>query len=157
MEYSFAPVIGEDSKILILGSLPGVRSLAAARYYAHPQNRFWKIVYGAWAKSPDDDFDARYKFILEHGLALWDVIKCARREGSSDGSIRDESPNDVPALLASHPNVVKIIFNGGCAFAKYKKYFGEPKLEYARLLSTSPACAGRDTEREAMWRSALRS
>ena len=156
MEHSFAPLIAENSKILILGSLPGVRSLEAARYYAHPQNRFWKIVYGAWGETPDEDFDARYNYLLARGLALWDVIKCARREGSADGNIRDESPNDIPALLASHPNIVRIIFNGGYAFAKYKKYFGEPKMEYRRLLSTSPACAGRDAEREAMWRKALR-
>ncbi|WP_158096068.1 DNA-deoxyinosine glycosylase [Cloacibacillus sp. An23] len=156
MKYSFGPLINENSKILILGSLPGVRSLAESRYYAHPQNKFWKIIYGAWGLTPDADFDARYGFILAHGLALWDVIKCARREGSADGSIRDETPNDVPALLATHPAVSLIIFNGGFAFAKYKKYFGLPKIEYRKMLSTSPACAGRDKEREEMWRAALR-
>ncbi|HIT04613.1 MAG TPA: DNA-deoxyinosine glycosylase, partial [Candidatus Caccocola faecipullorum] len=92
MEYSFGPLIDENSKILILGSLPGVRSLAEARYYAHPQNKFWKIIYGAWGKTPDACFDARYRFILARGLALWDVVKCAEREGSADGSIRNETP-----------------------------------------------------------------
>ncbi len=155
MEYSFGPLIDENSKILILGSLPGVRSLAEARYYAHPQNKFWKIIYGAWGETPDEDFDARYRFILAHGLALWDVVKCAEREGSADGSIRNETPNDIPALLAAHPNVRRIIFNGGFAFAKYKKYFGAPTIDYRKVLSTSPACAGRDREREEMWMEAL--
>ena len=155
MEYSFGPLADKNSKILILGSLPGVRSLAEARYYAHPQNKFWKIIYGAWGRTPDADFDARYSFILEHGLALWDVIKCARRKGSADGNIRDEIPNDVPALLAAHPNIRRIIFNGGFAFSKYKKYFGIPQIDYRRVLSTSPTCAGRDREREDMWRDAL--
>ena len=90
-----------------------------------------------------------------HGLALWDVVKCAEREGSADGSIRNETPNDVPALLAAHPNVRRIIFNGGFAFAKYQKYFGAPTIEYRKVLSTSPACAGRDREREEMWMEAL--
>ena len=132
-----------------------VRSLAEARYYAHPQNKFWKIIYGAWGLTPDADFDARYRFILAHGLALWDVVKCAEREGSADGSIRNETPNDIPALLAAHPNIRRIIFNGGFAFAKYKKYFGEPAIDYRKVLSTSPACAGRDREREEMWMEAL--
>ena len=155
MEYSFGPLIDENSKILILGSLPGVRSLAEARYYAHPQNKFWKIIYGAWGETPDAGFDARYRFILAHGLALWDVVKCAEREGSADGSIRNETPNDIPALLAAHPDIRRIIFNGGFAFAKYKKYFGAPAIDYRKVLSTSPACAGRDMEREEMWMEAL--
>lgn len=156
MEESFAPLIGEKSKILILGSLPGVRSIAAARYYAHPRNSFWKIIYGAWGKSPEADFDARYRFILSHGLALWDVVKRARRDGSADSAIRDETPNDIPALLSAYPSIRRVIFNGGFAFAKYKKYFGTPPVDFRKVLSTSPACAGRDEEREAMWREALR-
>ncbi len=155
MEYSFDPLIDGNSKILILGSLPSVRSLAAARYYAHPQNRFWKIIYGAWGETPDADFGARYRFILAHGLALWDVVKCANREGSADGNIRDEIPNDIPALLSARPNIGRLIFNGGFAFNKYKKYFGEPKIAYRKVLSTSPACAGRDMERKKMWMEAL--
>lgn len=155
MEYSFGPLICESSKILILGSLPGVRSLAEGRYYAHPRNLFWPLIYGQWQMKPPESFDERYRFILEHELALWDVIGCARREGSLDGNIRDERPNDIPSLLRGHPSLSLILFNGAYAFAKYKKYFGEPDISYRKLLSTSPACAGRDREREQMWRGAL--
>ena len=98
----------------------------------------------------------RYEYILRRRLALWDVVKCAARDGSSDGKIKDETPNEIPTLLESHPGVSLILFNGGCAFAKYGKYFGAPLLPYRKLLSTSPACAGRDEERRRMWHEALR-
>lgn len=156
MKYSFAPIIDGGSRVLILGSLPGDRSLADARYYAHPRNAFWRIVYGFWGETPPDDFGARYEYILRRRLALWDVVKCAARDGSSDGKIKDETPSEIPALLESHPGVSLILFNGGCAFAKYGKYFGAPRLPYRKLLSTSPACAGRDEERRRMWHEALR-
>ncbi|MCQ4763564.1 DNA-deoxyinosine glycosylase [Cloacibacillus evryensis] len=156
MKYSFGPVINDSSRTLILGSLPGEKSLAMSSYYAHPQNHFWKILYRVFGETMPDSFQERYDFILRRRLALWDTIKCARRAGSLDGKIRDEEPNDVPSLLALHPNISLILFNGACAFAKYKKYFGEPARHYRRMLSTSPACAGRNDERYRMWEEALR-
>ncbi|MCF0247798.1 MAG: DNA-deoxyinosine glycosylase [Synergistes sp.] len=155
MKYSFAPLIDDNSITLILGSLPGERSLETGRYYAHPQNYFWKILYEVYREPMPGSFDMRYEFILRHNLALWDSVKCARRVGSLDGNIRDEEPNDIPALTAMHPKLSLIVFNGAAAFAKYKKHFGEPNLPYRRLLSTSPACAGRNAERFRMWREAL--
>lgn len=157
MKYSFAPLAGENSKILILGSLPGEKSLQMSRYYAHPHNHFWKTLYKIYGQTMPDDFDARYNFILEHNLALWDTIKCAKRDGSLDGKIRCETPNDIPGLLKSHPQIALILFNGACSFNKYKKHFGEPSLPYHKMLSTSPACAGRDEERFLMWRQAILS
>ena len=156
MKYSFGPVINDSSRTLILGSLPGEKSLAMSSYYAHPQNHFWKILYRVFGETMPDSFQERYDFILRGLLALWDTLKCARRAGSLDGKIRDEEPNDVPSLLALHPNISLILFNGACAFAKYKKYFGEPARHYRRMLSTSPACAGRNDERYRMWEEALR-
>ncbi len=156
MKYSFGPVINDGSRILILGSLPGERSLAMSRYYAHPQNHFWKILYAVFGETMPASFEERYDFILRRRLALWDTIKRARRDGSLDGKIRDEEPNDIPSLLAAHPNLSLILFNGACSFAKYKKYFGEPPIPYQKMLSTSPACAGRDEERYLMWEEALR-
>ena len=157
MKYSFRPVVDENSRILILGSLPGERSLAEARYYAHPQNHFWKILYDFYGEDPAADFDSRYAFILRHRLALWDTVKCAFREGSLDGKIRGEVPNDIPALLREFQNIRLIIFNGACSFAKYKKHFGVPELPFRKLLSTSPACAGRNEERKKLWAEALSS
>lgn len=156
MKFSFGPIINERSRTIILGSLPGEASLAMGRYYAHPQNSFWKILYGIYGETPPESFDERYSFILRKELALWDVIKCAQRKGSLDGNIKDEEPNDIPSMLSQYPNISLIIFNGGCAFAKYKKYFGEPPMPYLRMLSTSPACAGRDAEKFAAWEKALK-
>lgn len=155
MKYSFAPIIDGGSRILILGSLPGDRSIADARYYAHPRNAFWKIVYGFWGETPPESFDMRYEYILRRELALWDVIDHASRQGSSDGRIKDETFNDIPGLLASYPGISLILFNGACAFLKYSRHFGAPEVPYRRLLSTSPACACRDDERRRMWHEAL--
>lgn len=155
MEHSFAPIEDENSRVLILGSLPGVKSLEEQQYYAHPQNRFWKIMSEMLGEEPTQDYNARCAMMLRHGIALWDVVKCADREGSSDGNIKNQEPNDIPSLLAKRPAISFIIFNGGFAFRAYKKFFGEPRLPYARMLSTSPACAGRDAERQAMWEEAL--
>ncbi|MBQ9882151.1 MAG: DNA-deoxyinosine glycosylase [Synergistes sp.] len=155
MKYSFAPVIDSGSRVLILGSLPGDRSIADARYYAHPRNAFWKTIYGFWGETPPESFDMRYEYILRRKLALWDVISHASRQGSSDGKIRDETFNDIPGLLASYRGISLILFNGAYAFLKYSRHFGTPAIPYRRLLSTSPACAGRDAERLKMWHEAL--
>ena len=155
MKYSFAPIADGGSRILILGSLPGDRSIADARYYAHPRNAFWKIVYGFWGETPPENFDLRYEYILRRKLALWDVIDHASRQGSSDGRIKDETYNDIPGLLAAYPGISLILFNGACAFLKYSRHFGTPEIPCRRLLSTSPACAGRDDERRRMWHEAL--
>ena len=155
MEYSFAPLIEDSSKILILGSLPGVRSLEEQQYYAHPMNKFWGIMYSEYTETFSCDYERRCRLLADNGVALWDVIRCAERTGSLDGNIRMGEPNDIPKLLATHPNIGRILFNGGCAFSTYKKYFGQPKVSFVQLLSTSPACAGRDRERLAMWRDAL--
>lgn len=157
MKYSFGPLIDDRSRILILGSLPGEKSLQMSRYYAHPHNLFWKNLYMIFSEEMPQNFDERYKFILKHRLALWDTIKCAKRDGSLDGKIRDEEPNDIPALLARFPGIGLILFNGACSYQKFKKYFGEPEIPWRRMLSTSPACAGRNNEKFEMWKDAIMS
>lgn len=155
MEYSFAPLINDNAKILILGSLPGVRSLEEQQYYAHPMNKFWRIMFDVYSRPFSYSYDVRCQLLLDHGAALWDVIKCADREGSLDGNIKNRTPNDIPGLLSRHQDISKILFNGGCAFTTYKKFWGLPRINHVRLLSTSPACAGRDSARFEMWRRAL--
>lgn len=154
---SFAMIADSRSRLLILGSLPGGASLAAHRYYAHPRNAFWPIVYAAFGETPDESFDARYAFALSRGIALWDVIARAYRDGSLDSKIRAEEPNDIPALLRERPSIESIIFNGATARAKYEKFFGAPTIPSTQLLSTSPAVAGRDGERRESWIAAIRS
>ena len=147
VEYSFQPIIDKRSKVLILGSLPGVRSLRENEYYANGQNSFWKIMFSVFVMPYSSDYRTKIGLLAENRIALWDVIKSAERTGSSDSSIRTAIPNDVPGLLKGYPAISSIIFNGGFAFRSYRNYFGKPHLPHTTLLSTSPACAGRDRER----------
>ena len=156
MECSFKPIIDKRSKVLILGSLPGVRSLRENEYYANRQNSFWKIMFSLFERPYSSDYRIKIGLLTDNRIALWDVINSAERTGSSDSSIRSAIPNDVPGLLKEYSAVSSIIFNGGFAFRSYSKYFGKPHLPYASLLSTSPACAGRDREKTGMWEMAVR-
>ena len=156
VEYSFQPIIDKRSKVLILGSLPGVRSLRENEYYANGQNSFWKIMFSVFVMPYSSDYRTKIGLLAENRIALWDVIKSAERTGSSDSSIRTAIPNDVPGLLKGYPAISSIIFNGGCAFRSYRNYFGKPHLPHTTLLSTSPACAGRDREKTDMWERAVR-
>lgn len=157
MERSFAPLVNEDSRILILGSLPGAESLRAGQYYAYQYNHFWKIIFeilnDGWELT---DYGEKCALLLRGGLALWDVAESAEREGSLDSRIKNLEPNDIPGLLKRYANIRFLIFNGGFAFSAYKKSFGKPTLPYEKVLSTSPACAGRFDEKLALWRGAVK-
>lgn len=155
MKYSFAPLIEKNSRVLMLGSLPGAASLAAGRYYAHRYNHFWPIICEVLGKHQPDGYEARCALLLSGGLALWDVARAARREGSLDSRIKKLEPNDIPALLKKFRSLGFIIFNGGFALTAYKKHFGTPPLPYRKVLSSSPACAGRYGEKLAMWKEAV--
>ena len=113
---SFPPVVDARTRLLICGSLPGDRSLAARRYYAHPQNQFWRLLSPvAGVDLPARDYDARLAALLAARIGLWDVVASATRAGSSDAAIRDHAVNDLPALAATLPNLRAIAFNGGTA------------------------------------------
>lgn len=156
MKRSFAPLINEDSRVLILGSLPGAESLRAGQYYAYRYNHFWKIIFAILNGGEElTDYGEKCALLLRGGLALWDVAESAEREGSLDSRIKNLKPNDIPGLLPRYADIRFLIFNGGFAFAAYKKYFGTPLLPYEKVLSTSPACAGRFDEKLAMWRAAI--
>lgn len=156
MKKSFAPLIGVGSKILILGSLPGAKSLEMGQYYAYKYNHFWPIMFTLFGGKESALYNDKCILLLKNGVALWDVAKSAERAGSLDSQIKNLLPNDVPALLRSYPNIGFLIFNGGFSFSAYKKYFGAPSLLYAKVLSTSPACAGRFDEKLEMWREAVK-
>ena len=102
-----------------------------------------------------NDYKSKCSLLLAHRIALWDVLKCADRTGSSDSNIKNQVPNDIPGLLSNYPNIKFILFNGNFSLTCFKKYFGEPVLPYSLLLSTSPALAGRDKERFEMWKKAV--
>lgn len=142
---SFSPIINHQSKILILGSMPGVKSLEKQQYYAHPQNRFWKLIglLCNYNNLSDLEYDNKLNILLNNKLALWDVIKSCERKGSMDSDILNESPNNFDLLLKKYPNIEKICFNGNKAYTSFKKYFPEFLLNYNYFVlpSTSPANA----------------
>lgn len=155
MKKSFGAVCNGRSKVLILGSLPGAKSLEMCEYYAHPSNHFWPIMFWIFGREPVSDYGEKLKFLLSKRIALWDVVARAEREGSLDGNIRNYECNDIPGLLSERPNIGFIIFNGGFSERTFKRRFGPPPLPNVRVLSTSPACAGRYEEKKRTWKEAV--
>ena len=142
---SFKPSIDNNSKILILGSMPGVKSLEEQQYYAHPQNRFWKVI-GCICnepKIPELNYEIKLKTLLNNNIALWDTLKSCKREGSLDSDIQNEAPNDIRKLLKKYPNIKMICLNGNKSYSAFKKYFPDLLEKYTcyKLPSTSPANA----------------
>ena len=150
------PVLDANTRVLVLGSFPGVASLRAQQYYGHPQNAFWKILGALWgmplATAP---YPERVQALLDHGLGVWDVYASCTREGSLDTAIRDATLNDFAAVLRSCPGLQAIAHNGGESFrhARHTQALGLP---VHRLPSTSPANASWSFERKlAAWREVL--
>ena len=142
---SFKPSVDNNSKILILGSMPGVKSLEEQQYYAHPQNRFWKVMASVCNEPKLHEFDyaLKLKTLLKNNIALWDTFKTCKRDGSLDSDIQNETPNDIRKLLKKYPNIKTICLNGNKSYFAFKKYFPDlsDKYNYNKLPSTSPANA----------------
>lgn len=137
---SFAPVIRSDARLLVCGSLPGARSLAAGRYYAHPQNQFWRLIGAVIDRDlPAMGYEQRLQALLEHGIGLWDVVASAVRAGSLDGAIRDAAPHDLPALIRAHTGLRAVAFNGGTAARIGRRLTGDLGVAAIDLPSSSPA------------------
>ncbi|THV56285.1 DNA-deoxyinosine glycosylase [Chryseobacterium candidae] len=136
---SFPPLIDIQSEILILGSVPGVKSLEKQQYYAHPQNKFWKIIFELLNEEFTEDYSQRIATIKKHHIALWDVIDSCERKGSLDSEIRNEEANQIEELLEEYPNVRAIFCNGGKSYKNLLKLLGKNyKLPIFLLPSTSP-------------------
>ena len=141
------PVVGEGTRVLLLGSFPGVASLRAGQYYGHPQNHFWRILAALWPAHPlpgREDYAARCDWLLARGLGLWDVYAACEREGSLDTSIRNARVNDFRGLLARAPRLAAIAHNGSESFRHAKAVragLGRDDIPSLRLPSTSPANA----------------
>ena len=145
--HSFEPVYDKDSEILILGTLPSVKSRENNFYYGHKQNRFWKVLATLLKEPVPETIEEKKAMLLAHRVALWDVIQSCEIEGSSDASIRDVVPNDLTRILNT-ADIRAIYTNGGKAHELYGKYI-EPVNGIAaqKLPSTSPANAGYSLER----------
>jgi hypoxanthine-DNA glycosylase len=141
MKYSFLPVVNEECVALILGTMPGEESLRQQKYYANPRNHFWKLIYAQYEKEPHKNYEERKFFLLNHKIALWDVLYSAQREGSLDMDIKNGVVNDFAEFFCKYPNIKYIFLNGGKAEELFKKHFSDiyKKIWHKRLPSSSPA------------------
>lgn len=147
IERNFGPVYNADSKILILGSFPSVRSRAAAFYYGHPQNRFWPLMGRILGCDIPPDTEARKALMLEKGIALWDTIEACDIIGSSDSSIRNVVPVDIMRILST-AEIQEIYCNGNTSFRLFMKYLNPVCGRTPAVLpSTSPANAAYSLDR----------
>jgi len=151
---SFPPIVTPATRLLLLGSLPGEASLRAERYYAYPQNQFWKLA-GAVIGREDlagFDYELRLDLLRAAGVGLWDVVADAVRPGSLDGAIRDHRPNDLAALIESLPALRAIGFNGGTAARLGRRMIGAPAgIALVDLPSSSPAYTLPFAEKRRRW------
>ncbi len=157
MKFSMPPVINKDCKILILGSLPGEKSLQLQEYYAHPQNQFWKIMSCILNELMPQTYQLKKQMLLQNKIGLWDVVYSARRDNSSlDSKIKNVTPNDLDSLLREHENIQRILLNGNKVSSLFKKYFNHIEIESISVPSTSPAYASMNIETKMkLWRNAV--
>jgi len=145
------PLLGVHTRLLVLGSFPGVASLRAQQYYGHPRNQFWKITATLLSPHASDvlamPYAERARWLLGQGVGLWDVYAACEREGSLDTNIQNAQPNDFQSLRARCPALVAIAHNGGESF-KHAKLTRALGLPVHRLPSTSPANASWSFERQ---------
>ena len=134
----FEPVWDENSRLLVLGSFPSVKSRAQGFYYGNPQNKFWKTLAHFFGADEPKNPEARRAFVLEHGIALWDVVKRCSIVGSSDASIAEVELAELPELI-KNSKISAIFCNGGKSYELLSKYFPELLPMTRKLPSTSPA------------------
>ena len=139
----FEPILGENPKVLILGSMPSVKSLENNEYYGHGRNQFWRIMGDLFGFDRHDPYDHRRQVIISKGIAVWDVLESCERKGSLDKDIREAAYNDIPGLLKRYPTISHVVLNGGKARDVFKKHFSDYRegIEIHAFYSTSPANA----------------
>jgi len=137
--FSFPPIANENSKVLILGTMPGVDSLRFNEYYAHQRNAFWKILFTLFNQPITNDYETKKQLLLNNNIALWDVLKTCSREGSLDANIQAEEPNELTQFVSGQNNLNHIFFNGNKACDYFFKYNKQISIPYKILPSTSPA------------------
>lgn len=160
----FPPVEPRRARTLILGTLPSAESIRRGQYYAHPRNAFWPIMGELFGAGREVSYAARLRKLAANGILLWDVLHAADRPGSLDSAIhpRRLAPNAIPELIARHPELEKIVFNGAPAETLFRRHVAKAcgdllaGVALVRLPSTSPAHAARTfAQKLAAWRAAL--
>ena len=152
--YGLPPIADPDARLLILGNMPSVMSLAAGQYYGNPRNAFWRITGALYGFDAEDDYHRRADVLRRSGVAVWDVLNCCRRPGSLDSAVQPGSmvANDFSAFFAEHPSVERVYFNGAAAERNFARLVVvDTALTYVRLPSTSPAQTMRYADKLAAW------
>jgi len=137
---SFEPISNAETAVLILGTMPGDKSIELDEYYGHPRNRFWKIISSITNNGLPQTYADKKALLFKTKIGIWDVAHKANRKGSLDSAIENEEPNDLNNFISKHKNLKVIGFNGKKSEALYDKYFDRKSgLKYISLPSTSPA------------------
>ena len=152
LEHCFPPVVRADTRLLVLGSLPGAMSLAAGHYYANPRNQFWRLIEAVIAHPlADVDYEQRLALLLDAGVGLWDTVAAAQRPGSLDADIRLHAASDLLALTATLPRLRAIAFNGGTSARIGRRQIGDTELDLIDLPSSSPTYTLSFVEKRTHW------
>ena len=152
---SFDPVFTPEARVMIVGSMPSVKSLADAQYYAHPRNAFWPILFDVFGAAPTGDYEAKKALIRCNALALWDAAQSCEREGSLDSAMRDVAYNDFASLYARCPHIHTVLCNGGTAHALFVKSGFAGDRRVIRMPSTSPAYTMPYARKLQIWKETL--
>ena len=140
LEHPFEPIVYNDTETLILGSFPSIKSFENNFYYAHPSNKFWKIL-EAVTTYPVNNLDQKLWLLKESKLGLWDMVRECRRENSLDSSLENEEVNDIVSFLEVHPSIKKLAFTGKKSEALFKTHFSHLEIKTVYLPSPSSAYA----------------
>lgn len=143
VQHTLSPWVDDESRVLVLGTMPSPKSRARMMYYGHPQNRFWRTLATLWQEEVPTTPEAAHDFARRHHIALWDVLAACDIEGAADSTIADAVPNDVAELLARYPHITTVVTTGKKAEALYKEHLlVQTDIAPLALPSTSAANRG---------------
>ncbi|WP_277016954.1 DNA-deoxyinosine glycosylase [Flavobacterium lindanitolerans] len=144
MKQAFPPLVNQNSKILILGTMPGEKSLELQEYYGNKGNSFWKLLFTLFNRPLPKEYIEKKQLLEENNIALWDVLAYCERTGSLDSNIKNEKANDFESFYKQYPNIKHVFFSSKNASNFYDKYVGRKKdLQYSILPSPSGANASK--------------
>jgi len=157
MKKAFEPIVNYNSKILILGTMPGEKSLELQEYYGNRGNQFWRLLFTLFNKELSHEYNDKLSLLVYNQIALWDVLQYCEREGSLDSNIKNEEANDFEAFYKTYPQIKHVFFSSKNAAAYYDRYVGRKKdVEYDVLPSPSGANATKTfTQKLEIWQEKL--
>lgn len=139
------PIEKEDSEILILGTLPGIKSLELGEYYSNSSNKFWDILSQIYEKTIPISYKDKIEWLHKQNIALWDILKAAARDGSLDSNIQHPEANDILSFITSHPHLRMIVFNGSKPQEYFNNYMGNTSIPIGIKLLTLPSTSSANT------------